>query len=155
MPPIGDGRDTAGSTPAQTVYRSNLPMGIPMPHAPRSPRPSIRPPSCPVQQSTHARTHTLTRSHARMHARTDACTDARTDTRTDTSTHVRAHTRTHAPLVRVQRCALGQRLEIQRWPTHTCLCASLYARLCACLLVHIHLCTHIFETGYSDGRCQD
>jgi len=31
--------------PAKAVYNDNLPTGIPIPHAPRSPRPRIRSPS--------------------------------------------------------------------------------------------------------------
>src|ERR1022692_493850 len=34
-----------GGTPAQAVYSCSLPMGMPAPFAPRSPRPRIRPPS--------------------------------------------------------------------------------------------------------------
>jgi len=31
--------------PAKAVYNDNLPTGMPIPHAPRSPRPRIRSPS--------------------------------------------------------------------------------------------------------------
>ena len=39
------GRHSVGWIPAQAVYSDNLPMGIPIPSAPRSPRPRILSPS--------------------------------------------------------------------------------------------------------------
>ena len=39
------GRHWCGGMPAQAVYSVSLPMGMPMPCAPRSPRPRIRSPS--------------------------------------------------------------------------------------------------------------
>ena len=39
------GRHWVGGMPAQAVYSDNFPIGMPMPPAPRSPRPSMRSPS--------------------------------------------------------------------------------------------------------------
>ena len=39
------GRHWLGGTPPMAVYRDSFPTGIPMPFAPRSPRPKIRSPS--------------------------------------------------------------------------------------------------------------
>lgn len=39
------GRHWWGLIPARAVYKDNFPTGIPIPHAPRSPRPRIRSPS--------------------------------------------------------------------------------------------------------------
>jgi len=42
----------AGCTPAHAVYRDNLPIGMPMPSAPRSPRPRMRSPSVTTMIAT-------------------------------------------------------------------------------------------------------
>lgn len=42
----------SGGTPAQQVYKTNLPIGIPIPQMPRSPRPNIRPPSVTTVKRT-------------------------------------------------------------------------------------------------------
>jgi len=46
------GKHRSGSMPAHTVYKFNLPMGMPIPSAPRSPRPKMRSPSVTTMMRT-------------------------------------------------------------------------------------------------------
>ena len=51
------GRQLLGGTPAHAVYRASLPIGMPMPYVPRSPRPRILSPSVTTIACTHNVTH--------------------------------------------------------------------------------------------------
>ena len=48
------GSPRSGSSPPQAVYRVSLPIGIPIPWAPRSPRPRMRSPSVTTTTATRA-----------------------------------------------------------------------------------------------------
>ena len=61
-----------GSKPPQTVYRSSLPMGIPMPHAARSPGGRIR-----VRARVRARAEVRARARASAKVRVRASASAR------------------------------------------------------------------------------
>jgi len=71
------GRQLLGGTPAQAVYRASLPIGMPMPYVPRSPRPSILSPSvttiaCTVHHgdyTTHHRNQTMHHKEYTSHHR--------------------------------------------------------------------------------------